>query len=401
MKLIHRQYLDKLIKVIGTPEIKVITGIRRSGKSILLSELINYVQKTHEKANIISIDFNSLEYDDIRDYKSLNSYVESHFNPKKENFIFIDEVQLCDGFERAINSLHASQKYDIYLTGSNAFLLSSDLATLFTGRAYPIEVFPFSFKEYLDYYPEKKELYQAFDDYFLDGGLSGSYAYTDKEEKYKYIEEVYNTIIRRDIVTKHNIQNVPTLIKVSEYLTDNISNLTTPRSIADTLTSAKHTTNNKTVSSYIDYLCNAFVFYPIKRYDVNGKNYLYSQEKYYLCDHAIKAAVLGTKNMNYGRIYENIVAIELLRRGYELYVGKLRNKEVDFVAKKRDEKIYIQVSYDIEDKQTFEREVTSLLEIRDAYPKIIIAHTRQPEYSHEGIKIIDIADWLAQKDEEH
>lgn len=397
MKTIERSYLEKLKKVIGTPDIKVVTGVRRCGKSTLLQELEEYVASTIEDANITHVDFNKIEYEELQEYHKLNSYIEERYAEGKKNFVFIDEVQMCDGFEKVINSLHASQKYDIYITGSNAFLLSSDLATLFTGRDFEVEAFPFSFAEFMDYYNEETDQYAAFDRYLFEGGLAGSYMYDDLSEKYRYIADVYDMLILKDVQKKNNIQNIPILKKLSDFLLDNISRFVTGRNITNVFNDEKLDTNHKTVSSYIDYLCNAYAFYKIKRYDIEGKNYLRSQDKYYLCDHSIKFAKLGTKNINYGSVYENIVAIELLRRGYEVYVGMLRNSEIDFVAKKQDEKIYIQVSYDISDEKTFEREVEPLLSVRDAYPKILIAKTRQPEQQYEGIRVIDIADWLLEK----
>ena len=397
MKTIERSYLEKLKNVVGTPDIKVITGVRRCGKSTLMSELEEYIARSVKNANLIHVDFNKIEFEDLQEYHALYDYIENHYIQNRKNFVFIDEVQMCNGFEKAINSLHASFKYDIYITGSNAFLLSSDLATLFTGRDYEIEAFPFSFTEYMVYHDEISDQYSAFDRYLLEGGLAGAYLYDDLSEKYNYIANVYDMLILKDVQKKNGVQNLPVLKKISDFLLDNVSRFVTSRNIANVLNDEKLDTNHKTVSSYIDYLCNAFAFYKVKRYDIEGKNYLRSQDKYYLCDHAIKFAKLGTKNINYGSTYENIVAIELLRRGYEVYVGVLRNGEIDFVAKKRDEKLYIQVSYDITDEKTFMREVEPLLNVRDAYPKILIAKTRQPEQQYEGIKIIDIADWLLEK----
>ena len=394
MKTIERSYLERLKKVIGTPDIKVVTGVRRCGKSTLLRELEEYVANTITDANIIHIDFNKIEFEEYQEYHKLNDYIEERHLDGRKNFVFIDEVQMCDGFEKVINSLHASRKYDIYITGSNAFLLSSDLATLFTGRDYEIEVFPFSFAEFMEYFSKETDRYVAFDRYLVEGGLAGSYVYDDLPEKYRYIANIYDMLILKDVQKKNNVINVPILHKLSDFLLDNISRFVTGRSITNVLNNEQLDTNHKTVSSYIDYLCNAFAFYKVKRYDIEGKNYLRSQDKYYLCDHAIKFAKLGTKNINYGSVYENIVAIELLRRGYEVYIGVLRSGEIDFVAKKQDKKLYIQVSYDISDRDTFEREVSPLLNVRDAYPKILIARTRQPEQQYEGIRIIDIADWL-------
>ena len=393
MKLIKREYLKELIEVIGTPDIKVITGVRRSGKSKLLEMFKNYIIENIKDYNIIDINFNLVKFDNLRDYISLNNYIEKHYIIGKNNFVLIDEVQMCKEFERTINSLHAEEKYDIYITGSNAFLLSSDLATLFTGRTYEIQVYPFSFKEFMKYF-NYENAQDAFEKYVLEGGMAGSYIYNDVNKKYNYINEVYNALIVRDIQQKYNIQNIGLMDSLTEFMMDNVSNLTSYRKIANILNQASINTNDKTIANYINYLCDAFAFYKIRRYDIQGKRYLSSVDKYYLVDQTFKYAKLGTKNMNYGRIYENIVAIELLRRGYEIYVGELYNAEVDFVAMKMNEKIYVQVSDNISDDKTFEREVRPLLKIKDAYPKILIARTRHDDYQYEGIQIYDLANWL-------
>ena len=394
MKLIIRNdYLTKLINTINTPDIKVITGVRRAGKSKLLEEFKSYIEKNVKDYNIIHINYNLTKFEDINDYHKLIQYVEEHYQEKKANFLLIDEIEMCIDFEKAINNFHAEEKYQIYITGSNAFLMSSDLATLFTGRTYEIEVYPFSYKEYLEYY-EKENNDSSFLNYVYEGGLSGSYLYKEDSEKYDYVNNIYNTLIKRDICNKYNIKKEHLLDMISDFLMDNISNITSTRNIAEVLTNNKDNINHKTVSSYLKYLCNAFLFYKINRYDIQGKKYLTSQCKYYLVDQSFKLARLGIKNLNYGRIYENIVAIELLRRGYNLYVGKLYEKEIDFVAIKRNEKIYIQVSSEISDENTFKREVEPLLKIKDAYPKILIANTHQDLYTYEGIEVIDIKNWL-------
>ena len=396
MKLIEREhYLNKLKDVIGTPDIKIITGVRRSGKSKLLESFMDYVRQSDPIANIIHINFNLNRYENLLEYHALHDYIESAYEPEKNNFVLIDEVQMCSGFEKAINSLHASEKYDIYITGSNAFLLSSDLATLFTGRTFEIEVFPFSFSEFMRYF-ELTDQYAALNRYIQEGGMSGSYLYKTTESKYSYISDVFNTLIIRDIRQKYRIRNMPLMERLCDFLIDNISNQTSTRSVAAAFTSEQVKTNDRTVSTYIKYLCNAFAFYKVRRYDIQGKRYLSSNDKYYLSDHSFKYAKLGTKNADYGRMIENIVAIELLRRGYELYAGVLYKKEIDFVAIKRNEKLYIQVASSIDDPDTFQREVDPLLKIRDAYPKIILARTRQEAYQYEGVQIIDVADWLAE-----
>ena len=394
MKLIERkQYLDKMIHVIGTPDIKVLTGVRRSGKSKLLEAFKVYVQKNIPNANIIHINFNLSKYDNLKKYKDLNEYIESNYMEGRDNFVLIDEIQMCDGFELCINNLHAAEMYDIYITGSNAFLLSSDLATLFTGRTFEIQVYPFSFAEYVHYF-ELTDQYTAFDNYMLEGGMSGSYLYKEREDKYDYIENIFDTLILRDIRQKYKIKSPVLMVQISQFLMDNVSNLTSARSITNTFTSNKDKINHKTVGNYLNYLCNAFAFYKFCRYDIKGKKYLTSNDKYYLSDHTFRYAKLGTKNLDSGRVIENIVAMELLRRGYEVYVGILYKKEIDFVALKRSEKIYIQVSDNITLSETFQREVDPLLKIKDAYPKMVIARTRNPEYQYEGVKIVDVADWL-------
>jgi predicted AAA+ superfamily ATPase len=397
MKLIERKdYLDKVINVMGTPDIKVITGVRRCGKSKLLEAFRAYVSANIPNANVIHINFNLPEFEKLNEYRALYDNINSRYKEGVENFVLIDEIQMCDNFEKAINGLHASEKFDIYITGSNAFLLSSDLATLFTGRTFEIKVYPFSFAEYVKYYGYT-DLYTAFDSYVTEGGMAGSYVYKDQQAKYDYIQEVFNTLIVRDIRTKYKIRNTALMDRLVDFLMDNISNLTSSRKISDTFNSFKDKINHNTVGAYMQYLCNAFAFYKVRRYDIKGKKYLSTTEKYYLCDHSFRYAKLGTKNMDYGRVLENIVAIELLRRGYEVYAGVLYKKEVDFVAIKRDEKIYIQVSDNITDEKTFQREVSPLLSITDAYPKMVIARTRHDDYQYEGVKVVDIANWLACK----
>lgn len=394
MKLIERtEYLEQLRDVQGTPDIKVITGIRRSGKSKLLEAFMGIILAKEPDANIIHINYNDDEYEELLEYHKLLSFVKSKYEKNKNNYLFIDEVQLCEGFERAMNSLHASEKYDIYITGSNAFLLSSDLATLFTGRTFEIEVYPFSFKEFVTYY-NYTNMQEAYIKYLLEGGMPGSYLYKKEKDKHKYISDVFDTLILRDIKQKYKIRNEMALTKVTDFLIDNISNLTTARKLTEAINSRGEKADHKTVDKYIDYLCKAFAFYRVKRYDIQGKKYLASTEKYYLSDHSVKYAKHGSKNPDYGRALENIIAIELMRRGYELYVGVLYKKEIDFVAIKGSEKIYIQVADSIDDEGTRKRELEPLQKIKDSYPKIVITRTGYPKYDIDGIKIIDVTDWL-------
>lgn len=393
MKLIKRDfYLNRLLAVKDVPDIKVITGVRRSGKSKLMDAFIETFAQD-ENANVVRIKLNLKKYEKLLSADRLYDYIEEHYVPDKSNYLFVDEIQLCNGFERVINSIHEEEIYDIYLTGSNAFLLSSDLATLFGGRVCEISLYPFSFKEYLDYYPSDK-IDDSFDYFVKTGGMAGSYLYKTEEDARKYVNGIYRTTITKDIVTKFKIENEDLLIMIGNFLMDNVGNQTSIRNVAVKLSSGSYKTNDKTVGAYITYFCRSFLFYPIQRYDIKGKKYLESDKKYYLSDLSFRFAEIGTKNADYGHLYENIVAIELLRRGYEVYVGKLYDKEVDFVAIKEGEKLYIQVADDISREDTFKREVSSLLSINDAYPKMILARTKHDESQHEGIRIIDIARWL-------
>lgn len=397
MKLIVRNYyLNKLIDVKNTPDIKVITGVRRSGKSKLLDAFYEILKK-EENSNVIRIKLNLKEFENLKDSEELYKFVQNNYKKECINYLLIDEIQLCKNFEIIINSLHEEEKFDIYLTGSNAFLLSSDLATLFGGRVFDINMFPFSFKEYNLYYPSN-DIDESFDKYVIEGGMAGSYLYKNKSDANNYVRNVFKATINKDIVTKYKIENESLLLMIEDFLMDNIGSKTSIRNVANKLSSSSYKTNDKTVGSYIDYLCKSFLFYPMKRYDIRGKRYLDYDKKYYLVDLSFRYAELGTKNVDYGHLYENIVSIELLRRGYEVYVGVLREKEVDFVAIKEGEKIYIQVSDDISKKETFEREVNPLLSIKDAYPKVVIARTKHPESQYEGVKIIDIARWLINKE---
>lgn len=395
MKLIERTfYLNQLKSIQGTPDIKVITGVRRSGKSKLLVSYMDWINKNDNNPNIIYINMQETENEFLLEYHVLHEYILKHYDATKNNYLFIDEVQLCHQFEKAINSIHTKEIYDIYVTGSNAFLLSSDLATLFTGRTFIIEVYPFSFKEFLLYF-NRTDYDQAFNDYLKIGGFAGSYLYKDLDQKYNYLQrDVYDTIVTRNIVTKYKIRNKGLFENLTHFLIDNISNLSSARNIVHYLSSHKNKASHNTVINYIKYLCNAFVFYEVKRFDLKGKKYLSTEQKFYLVDHAIKYAILGTKNQDLGRILENIVYMELKRRGYEIYIGKLYKKEIDFVAIKRNEQIYIQVSTFLDNESTMKRELDPLLNIKDGYPKMIIARTHQEQYSIEGIKVIDIADWL-------
>ena len=252
MKLIKREYLNTLIDVMGTPDIKVITGVRRSGKSKLLELFKEYIINNVKNYNVIDINYNSLDFESLKEYHKLNDYIEQRYKKGMNNFVLIDEVQMCEGFEKTINSLHAEEKYDIYITGSNAFLLSSDLATLFTGRTFEIEVYPFSFKEYLDYF-KYTNIDHAFNKYVMEGGMSGSYLYNLIDKKYDYLNDIYNTLIVRNIFERNKIKDEKLMSSLNDFLMDNISNRTSLRSISNALNNINLETNHKTVGNYIQY----------------------------------------------------------------------------------------------------------------------------------------------------
>ena len=395
MKIIERStYLNRLIRLQGTPDIKIIAGLRRSGKSELLRSYMQWLRKNVKSLNIIYIDFADLKYEGLKSYKSLYDYIEEAYQAEVLNVVMVDEVQLCKQFELAINSLYNSRKYDIYITGSNAFLLSSDLSTLFTGRFIEIPIFPFSLSEYCTYYDFKRTDTQILQNYLVEGGLAGAYIYRDKEDQVSYIKDVYQSVIKRDLLDKYGIKEEALLDSLTDYLMDNVSNLTSASKISTFFKQNGYETNHITIGNYLKYLCSAYMFYKVKRYDIRGKKYLETSDKYYLSDLGFRYAILGSRNMDYGRAYENLVALELLRRGYDIYVGKLYQKEIDFVAMKQSEKIYIQVSDNISEQITLARELAPLKSIKDSYPKMLMANTGHEEYDIDGIKILNLSDWM-------
>ena len=399
MKIIERiDYQNYIWDIKDAPDIKVITGIRRAGKSEIMKSFVKRLKTNDTSANVVYADLSVLENESLLEYHHLYEWAKARHKDGMKNYLLIDEVQLCEHFELSINSLHSLGLYDIYLTGSNAFMLSSDLATLFTGRHIEIHVLPFSFKEFCAYYDSDTDLQMLFDQYVVEGGLSGSYVYEKERDRKNYVKNVYHTILRRDLTEKYNLPDSKMLEQVTEYMMDNISNTTSPNNVSNCLTANGTITNHATIGSYLKYLCDAFVLYKVSRYDIQGKKYLQSLDKYYLADSGIRFAVLGKRNMDYGRVYENIVALELLRRGYSIYVGKLYQKEIDFVAMRENEKIYIQVSDDISNIETFQRETDPLLKIRDAYPKMLIARTKHEVYDYQGVIIYDLAHWLKGSD---
>ena len=388
-KLIKRDYFYNLTGSENNGLIKLITGVRRSGKSKLLESFRDYLSETKIN-NVVFVDLELIENKELLDSNKLYNYVNEQFkNNKTRNYLIIDEIQKCTGFEKIISSLNKEKKFDIYLSGSNAFAFDGNFLV---GRHDVLKIYPFSFKEFNTYFNYSKKSIDSFDEYIKKGGMSISYI---SENNKQIINKIYIGILEDIAKTFKLKENEKLLInKIANYLMDNIGKITSIKNITNLLLEK---TNIETVNLYVNYLCKSFLFYPFQGYDVKGKEILLDfNKKYYLVDVSFRFANpdIGTKNMDYGKIYENIVAIELLRRGYEVYVGILKEKEIDFVAIKNGYKKYIQVSYNISDPETFKREVAPLLSISDGYPKIIIAGIKQPEYHYEGIRIIDISEWL-------
>ena len=326
-------YMERLWALEGTRDIKVITGMRRSGKSELMKAFSASIARKNPSSNNVYIDLLDLDNEPLLEYHALHREITERYKEGARNRLFIDEVQLCEGFEKAINSIHACGGWDVYLTGSNAFLLSSDLATLFTGRHREVHILPFSFGEYRSYFGGQGAVDDDFDGFIRRGGLAGSYDYDDTSESYGYIRDAYKTILTRDLVQKFSPPDSTVLERLAEYMMDNSGNLNSPNNIANVLDANKVPTNHVTVGRYISYLRDAFVFYEAKRYDIKGKKYLSTQAKHYVCDSGMRYAVLGTRNMDWGRMYErglpgaDEAGLRDLRREAVPKGGRLRREE--------------------------------------------------------------------------
>ncbi|MBQ9885900.1 MAG: ATP-binding protein [Lachnospiraceae bacterium] len=401
----RKEYLEKLIAWKDERVIKVITGIRRCGKSTLLTLYQNYLLESGiSKEQIISINFEDLEYEDLQNYKSLYNYLISKIDAEKKYYIFLDEIQRVEDFEKAVDSLYIKDNVDIYITGSNAYLLSGELSTLLSGRYVEISMLPFSFSEYCELRTDKdRDL--LFADYIKDGSFPYVALLGDNDEKREmYIEGIYNTIILKDIedrqkrrepdVNKRKVTDLALLKNIARFLANSIGNPISIKSITDYITSSGRKTSQSTVGDYIEALEEAFIFYPVERYDINGKQLLKMNQKIYIVDLAIRRYLVQRSNYDLGFSLENVIFLELLRRGYKVNIGKLGTTEVDFVAKKDNRLVYFQVSASLADESTFKREITPLKNINDNYPKIILTLDRFSLGDYEGIEVMNAVDWL-------
>ncbi|HBL84329.1 MAG: ATPase [Clostridiales bacterium GWF2_38_85] len=391
----RKQYMEKLKKVKDLKIIKVITGVRRCGKSTLLLMFRDYLSECGVEDNqIISVNFEDVAYESLLDYKKLHDYVSERLIPRKMTYVFLDEIQNVPQFQKTVDSLFIKDNVDVYITGSNAQLLSGELATLLSGRYIEISILPLSFAEYFELMGGNQR--DAWNSYYKNGGFPYIATIEDEEICRDYLTGIYNTVLLKDIVARKKISDVPLLESVIKFLFVNIGSIVSSKKIADSLTSYGRKTTSVTVENYIDALIQSFILYKVGRYDVKGKQYLKSLEKYYLVDVSLRRLVLSEKNIDVGHILENIVYLELVRRGFSVSIGKVEDKEIDFIAVLGDNKIYYQVAASILDPTTFEREISPLKKVKDHYPKYILSMDEFP-MSEDGIKQKNIVEFLLGK----
>jgi uncharacterized protein len=392
----RNDYLNWLIGFKDKDLIKVITGIRRCGKSTIMEIFQNFLLSNGVNQNqIISINFEDFEYAELKDHKKLYSYIKERLVEGKMTYIFLDEIQNVRDFPIIVDGLYVKKHVDIYVTGSNAYMLSSEIATVLSGRYIKMEMLPLSFKEYIEGVGGNEAIPTRYLNYIEES----SFPYTislsgDKKQIYDYLRGIYSTIILKDVASRYRINDVMMLESLARFLFDNIGNQFSSKKIADTMTSAGRKIDSKTVEKYIYALVDSFIVYQAKRYDVKGKQYLKTFEKYYIVDIGMRQTLLGKKGTDVGHILENIIYLELIRRGYQVYVGKVGEYEVDFVAENQDGLTYFQVSASVRDKKTLERELKSLQKIHDHYPKFILTLDEDPEADYEGIKKLNALKWL-------
>lgn len=392
------EYLEQLKRFKDKYLIKVVTGIRRCGKSTLFELFINYLQESGVKEEqIIKINLEDADYN-FENYKELYDFINKQLDSKKQYYVFLDEVQNVPMFQKAVDSLYIKKNVDVYITGSNAYLLSGELATLLSGRYVEIKMLPLSFKEYLSAFENKeKSRYEYFLDYMKNGGMPGNIPILqdDPNDLDTYLEGIFTTIVYKDIITRNNITDRMILESVLKFIFDSIGSPISTKKISDTLTSKGMITSNHTVENYITAFIDSFLIYKAERFDVKGKNLLARDYKYYVADSGLRSYLLGKKaDSDMGHILENIVYLELLRRGYKVYVGKVGELEVDFVAENRNGLKYYQVALSVRDEKVLERELRSLQKTGDHYPKYLITLDMDLEADYDGITKINVIDWL-------
>ena len=392
--IVREKYLALLRQYRNKPLIKVVTGIRRCGKSTLLEMFQEELKSSTEQSQIISINFEDMANRNLLTAETLYEYLEKWIDKEKMNSIFLDEIQMVSDFERVTNSLSIKKNVDLYLTGSNAYFLSSELATLLTGRYIEIKMLPLSFKEYISAFPQPIDLQQAYEKYIEFGSFPQAVElYKENPDLVeKYTQSIYDTIIYKDIAARKKIKNISVLQDITKFLFDNIANMSSSKGIADYLTANQRKITNKTVESYISALTESFVIYSVNRFDIKGKKLLQTQKKYYLVDVAFRHLLSDTAPSDYGRVLENIVFLELKRRYDKVWIGKNREKEIDFVIKEREGYVYFQVALSVRNEKTKEREL-SAFNIKDNYRKILLTLDAE-EGSINGVLQRNVLKWL-------
>lgn len=396
-------YMDKIMTYVDTPFVKVLTGIRRSGKSTIMKMIMDKLENERHipKENIISMRFDSMEYEDMT-AKQMFEKIKAGLCDQGRTYLFLDEVQEISGWEKVVNSFLGEYDVDIYVTGSNSRMMSSEIATYLTGRYVSFQVYPLSFEEYLAFRREVTELknpHQELADYVRLGGFPATHLRVySQDEVYTIVRDIYNSTIFSDIVKRNQIRKVDQLERVVKYTFSNVGNTFSARSISDYLKSEKRSIDNETVYSYLEKLEKAYILHRCSRYDLQGKEILKTQEKFYLADTSLRYSVLGYGPDSVASSLENVVYLELCRRGYKVYIGKTADGEVDFVASRQGEKLYVQVTQEIHSEKTEKREYERLLEIKDNYPKYVLRTDEFASGNYEGIKTMHIADFLMSKD---
>lgn len=396
-------YLDKIMPFVDTPFVKILTGVRRCGKSTILKIIIKKIkeEKNVDDEQILNYCFNSMEYEDMTT-KELYLELKSKIIQSKKTYLFLDEIQEIEGWEKVVNTLASDFDVDIYITGSNSRMMSSEISTYLTGRYITFHIYTLSFEEYLMFkksYTTLKELKQEFSQYVRLGGFPATHLQDySQDEVYTIVKDIYNSTIFSDIVRRNQVKKIDQLERVVKYTFNNIGNTFSAKSISNYFKSEQRKIDNETVYSYLEKLQKAYILHKCSHYDLQGKNILKTQEKFYLADVSLRYSVLGYTVDSVASSLENIVYLELKRRGYDVYIGKTKDKEIDFVATKQNEKIYVQVTQEIKSEKTQKRECEQLLEIRDNYPKYVVMADDFAGGNYEGIKTMNIVDFLLSKE---
>lgn len=392
----RKEYLDKLISFKDKQLIKVITGIRRCGKSTLMEIYQDWLRQNGvDDEQIISINFEDMDYEELTDHRKLYAWLKERISGEKMTYIFLDEIQNVEKFPKVVDSIYIKKNVDVYITGSNAHMLSSEIATLISGRYVQIKMLPFSFKEYVESTGSMNDRGIKYTEYLENSSFPYAIEFKGQPDAIRdYLDGIFNTIMVKDIMNRKKINDPMMLKSVLRFIFDSIGSPISSKKIADTMTSDGRKIDAKTVERYLEALTESYVIYPAKRYNIKGRQYLKTLGKYYIVDIGMRFMLLGSRKTDAGHILENVIYLELLRRGYDVYIGKIDEFEVDFVAENSRGITYFQVALSVRDEKTLERELRPLMAIRDHYPKLILTMDDDPEVQYDGIRRINARDWL-------